>query len=570
MLTRPKQYRCCGRDKLPLLKNTVSQTMPIQRRQFLQFAGALTAVVSTQRLTQAMPKREIGKLAKGVTVLLITQGSPGSGVLIGVNGTTYIVLTAAHVVKGTNPGEELYAVTSDGQQHSIDTSTIQRLKGIDLAILRFQSNQSYPVVKVGDSDNVVELDDIFVAGYPKTGRVLTVSNFTITPGALASRGQFEQGYGLVYTATTKEGMSGGPVLNQAGDLIGIHGLAEGERIQGVPVKEGFNLGIPINRFLGLVSLASLGGQSPMPNNEPKSAPAPDSQKTLGQKNFSFEVITVDPQGQINSRTRRQARYFSEDLGNGVTLDIVAIPGGRFLMGSPESELERRENESPQHQVNLQPFYMGKFAVTQAQWRAVASMKRVGRKLPSDPSRFKGKNRPVEFVSWEDAIEFCARLSRRTKRNYRLPSAAEWEYACRAETSTAFYFGETITPDIANYNGNNTYGLGPKGVFREQTTKVGGFPPNAFGLYDMHGNVWQWCLDHGHEDYSGAPTDGSAWVTGGNSDRRIIRGGSWRSVPKNCRSASRGDRAIDTRRGLFGLRVTLSALENNRGNFNPLV
>jgi formylglycine-generating enzyme required for sulfatase activity len=238
--------------------------------------------------------------------------------------------------------------------------------------------------------------------------------------------------------------------------------------------------------------------------------------------------------------------------------MVAIPGGTFLMGSPESEPERNDRESPQHTVTIQPFFMGKFPVTQAQWQAVASFPKVNIDLKSDPSNFKGANRPVEQVSWNDAVEFCARLSKATGREYRLPSEAEWEYACRAGTTTPFHFGETITTDLANYDGNYTYGSGSKGEYRKQTTDVGSFPANAFGLHDMHGNVWEWCQDTWHENYKGAPTDGSAWVdeNANQNTTRIIRGGSWQSNPRDCRSASRDRDNPDTQfvNQVIGFRV----------------
>ena len=141
------------------------------------------------------------------------------------------------------------------------------------------------------------------------------------------------------------------------------------------------------------------------------------------------------------------------------------------------------------------------------------------------------------MSWDDAVEFCKRLSKYTNREYRLPSESEWEYACRARTTTPFYFGKTISTEQANYNGNYTYGNGKKGKYHEQTTDVGIFPPNDFGLYDMHGNVLEWCEDVWNEDYEGAPTDGSAWTRWGLNDR-LIRGGSWGSDPLLCRSAFR--------------------------------
>ncbi len=181
------------------------------------------------------------------------------------------------------------------------------------------------------------------------------------------------------------------------------------------------------------------------------------------------------------------------------------------------------------EVTFRRFFLGKYPVTQKQYEAV---------MGNNPSYFKGPNRPVENVSWNDTTEFFQRLSQKTGRQYRLPSEAEWEYACRAGTTTPFYFGETITTDLANYNGNYTYGSAPKGIYREETTDVGSFPPNAFGLYDMHGNVWEWCQDVWHENYSGAPTDGSAWESGGDSSYRMLRGVSWHNHPKNCRCANR--------------------------------
>jgi formylglycine-generating enzyme required for sulfatase activity len=226
--------------------------------------------------------------------------------------------------------------------------------------------------------------------------------------------------------------------------------------------------------------------------------------------------------------------------------MVKIPGDRFQMGSPDTEARRGNNEGPQHYVDVPEFLMGKYAVTQGQWKAIASRTdlKVKLDLELDPSRFKEpyKNidrwkRPVERVNWFEAVEFCKRLSKLTGRNYRLPSEAEWEYACRAGTTTPFYFGETITTELVNYDGNKTYGNGPEGEYRRQTIPVGQFPANAFGLYDMHGNVTEWCADELHENYAGAPTDGSVWLNG-NKDISPLRGGSWVGIPNFCRSAFR--------------------------------
>ena len=200
---------------------------------------------------------------------------------------------------------------------------------------------------------------------------------------------------------------------------------------------------------------------------------------------------------------------------------------------------------------------------------MAGLEQLNRELDPDPYRYKGDNRPVEQVSWYEAVEFCDRLSRYTGRDYRLPTEAEWEYACRAGTTTPFHFGETITTELANYRGADqkigdtvypgNYGSGLKGEHREKTTTVDRFDvANAFGLVDMHGNVWEWCQDHWHDSYEGAPEDGSAWLSENKGASRVIRGGSWNNVPRNCRSAFRDfDYPIDHYNS-FGFRVVCGA------------
>ncbi|MCC5897194.1 MAG: formylglycine-generating enzyme family protein [Phormidium sp. BM_Day4_Bin.17] len=235
--------------------------------------------------------------------------------------------------------------------------------------------------------------------------------------------------------------------------------------------------------------------------------------------------------------------------------MVQIPGGTFLMGSPQDELDNRENEQPQHSVTIPSFFMGRYPITQAQWRMVAGYPEVERELNPDPSRFKGENRPVEKVRWQDAVEFFQRLSRQSGRSYRLPSEAEWEYACRAGTQTPFHFGETLTDELANYDATEIYGRGVTGERRGKTTEVGQFPPNNFGLHDMHGNVWEWCQDDWHDDYKGAPEDGRAWVDDPpKNDRKVLRGGSWGNYPKSCRCAFRYDYTRDGFNDFRGFRV----------------
>ena len=253
---------------------------------------------------------------------------------------------------------------------------------------------------------------------------------------------------------------------------------------------------------------------------------------------------------VIKKQRGQVTGIVEDLGNGIKLEMVEIPPGKFLMGSPEDELERDSDEGPQHEVNISAFLMGRYPITQGQWKAIVdNVPKIKRDLKSNPSRFKGDDRPVERVSWYDAVEFCARLSKYTGRNYGLPSEAQWEYACRAGTTTPFHFGETITTDLANYNGNYTYGQGTKGKYREETTPVGSFEvANAFGLYDMHGNVREWCEDDRHDNYEGAPNDGSPWLSGNQNatkhTTKVTRGGSWSFNPRWCRSAYRDNSFSD--------------------------
>ncbi len=173
--------------------------------------------------------------------------------------------------------------------------------------------------------------------------------------------------------------------------------------------------------------------------------------------------------------------------------------------------------------------MSKYLITQAQWKAIMG------KLP--PCRFKGDGLPVERVSWDDAQKFCQQLSKKTGRKYHLPSESQWEYACRAGTNTPFSFGETLTIEVANFNGEHTFRNEPRGLYRHVTAEGGTFPPNAFGLYDMHGNLWEWCADNWLEDYASSPRDSSSYQNK-DSRYRVARGGSWHEPPALCRSAAR--------------------------------
>lgn len=262
------------------------------------------------------------------------------------------------------------------------------------------------------------------------------------------------------------------------------------------------------------------------------------------------------------RTPCTAQGFIEPrlaVAEALPLQMVLIPAGTFLMGSPNDEPERNDNEGPQHEVTVPSFFMGRYPITQTQWRAVAALPQVQMALVPDPSHFKGDNHPVEQVSWEEATEFCTRLAKHTGRPYHLPSEAKWEYACRAGTRTPFYFGNTLTDELANYRASETYAGGPQGKYRKTTTSVDHFNlANAFGLSDMHGNVAEWCADHWHGSYEDAPTDGSAWVEGGAAAGRVIRGGAWDADPRDCRSAIRLNLTPAFRSVNVGFRVSCSA------------
>jgi formylglycine-generating enzyme required for sulfatase activity len=224
--------------------------------------------------------------------------------------------------------------------------------------------------------------------------------------------------------------------------------------------------------------------------------------------------------------------------------MVLIPAGSFMMGSPPGEFGHSDVEAPQHVVVVRSFAAGKYEVTFAEWDACVAAGGCGNQ-PAEKAWDSGwgrGNRPVINVSWD-----VAWLSRRTGKQYRLLSEAEWEYAARAGTTTPFHTGATITQDQANF------AVDGKGVYHEQTVSVGSFPPNRFGLHDMHGNVWEWVEDCFNPNYAEAPTNGAAW-TSGDCSKRVVRGGSWSNFPGGIRSAFRSKSATTTRYNNFGFRV----------------
>jgi formylglycine-generating enzyme required for sulfatase activity len=265
---------------------------------------------------------------------------------------------------------------------------------------------------------------------------------------------------------------------------------------------------------------------------------------------TFETVSVDSNGEIIVRQSGSASCLIERLAVDLCLDLVLIPGGTFMMGDDK----HHQDEQPIHQVTLSPFYMGKYAITQAQYRSI-----MGNGIDSRL----GADDPIEKINWDDAIGFCNKLSQQTGKQYSLPSEAQWEYACRAQTTSNFHFGDTITPDLVNYNGEYPYNGAPIGQNRAQATPVGTFPANNFGLYDMHGNVWEWCLDQYQPNYLTAPIDGSAFQDDRSSpgtSKRVMRGGAWDYVAKGCRSSVRCSLDSSLRMNGCGFRVILTTLD----------
>jgi len=246
------------------------------------------------------------------------------------------------------------------------------------------------------------------------------------------------------------------------------------------------------------------------------------------RQISFTFVTLNRSGVILNRESGATEEFLFDIGVVEPLAMLALPGGEFLMGSPAAE--GYEDEKPQHVVTVRSFLIGRFPVTQAQWAAVMG--------ETKKLRFSGHQKAVHDVSWPEAQEFCRRLTAITDQLFRLPAEAEWEYACRAGTASAFSCGPTITTEFANYNGLFPYLDAPAGEYRHVLLDVGAFLPNPFGLHEMHGNLWEWCADSWHEDYEEAPGDSQPWEFGGSTRFRVARGGSWHESADLCRSGTR--------------------------------
>ena len=309
-------------------------------------------------------------------------------------------------------------------------------------------------------------------------------------------------------------------------------------------------------------------QPPSPLGKTGSKAPVDGRATGQVQEFPFVTIKLNDQGEEVSQSRGVAKGEIEDLGGGLIIEMIQLQGGEFWMGSTEadsqtafaeakryfknSKEDRYKAETPRHRVNVSPFMMGRYPVTQAQWFEVMG------DLPSIEAKLRGDDHPVVNVNWTEATEFCKELSRRTKHQYRLPTEAEWEYACRAGTSTPYTFGPTLLPRVANYWWNNPFANGPRQEPLQKTLPVGSLDvANAFGLFDMHGNVWEWCSDwYGGDYYQDCKsqvlvTDPPGPKTG---STRVIRGGGWFFIAVNCRSAYRSFDSPDDRYDDLGFRL----------------
>ena len=263
----------------------------------------------------------------------------------------------------------------------------------------------------------------------------------------------------------------------------------------------------------------------------KPGPSPEPTSTL-----PGDRPTPTPKPKPVVSTQKTTTGYVFTLAEGITLEVVSLRGGRFRMGSENGI----SYQKPVHEVTVKPFSIGRTEVTQAQWQAV---------MENNPSNFKGERRPVEGITWYQAKDFCEKLSERSGYQVRLPTEAEWEYAARGGTTTEYSFGDDETK-VGEY----AWFIGNAG---RQTHPVGKKKPNPFGLYDMHGNVWEWVEDYWHDDYNDAPTDGSAWLAGGNRDYRVLRGGSW-YYSDLLRSSNRDGYRPDNSFSNYGFRVVVGA------------
>jgi len=344
---------------------------------------------------------------------------------------------------------------------------------------------------------------------------------------------------------------------------------------GAPSLRAFALDQPLEASVRARQLPEHAGTAAPSPSSPSVARRPTEEERMRAEGRILvdTVIVHNPNGKWFMPGAGKAEWF-KDHEHGP--EMVVVPAGSFTMGSPASEPERESRqegtEGPQHKVTIaQAFAVGRHAVTRGQFAAFnnnsghkAEGARIwkGDKWEHDreaswraPGFAQDDSHPVVCVSWEDAKAYSAWMEQVTGRPYRLLSEAEWEYCCRAGTTTPFWWGLSITPAQANYDGNYVYkGGSSRGEYRKTTVPVGSFAANPWGLHQVHGNVWEWCEDVWHDTYDGAPLDGSPWLQGGDASRRVLRGGSWFYIPRNLRAAYRGRFPLDDRYSILGFRL----------------
>ena len=339
--------------------------------------------------------------------------------------------------------------------------------------------------------------------------------------------------------------------------------ADRRLIQASLAAQGFDPG-PADGVFGRRTRAAISQWQAARGEEPTgylNAEAAKSLLALGTKPARQPEVTAEPdvseqdrQAEAEAERQRRERQPGARLRDCETCpQLVVVPLGSFMMGSPDSEWGRFNNEGPQRRVTIaEPFAVSVYEVTFGEWDACVNEGGCNGYQPHGEGWGRG-GRPVINVSWDDARAYVKWLSQRTGKRYRLLSESEWEYVARAGTMEPFHTGATISADQANYDSSYTYVSGQKGRYRGRTVQVGTFSPNAFGLHEVHGNVWEWTQDCWNEDYTGAPADNRAWETG-ECEQRVLRGGSWGDVPWLLRSADRGKNEPGIRDPKIGFRI----------------
>ena len=537
----------------------------------------------------------------------------GSGVLVKREGNRYTVLTNCHVVQTPlYPISGTYHLEINGDRYPVSITTPRcHPDGIDLALIEFESSRDYtipPQRSETDLEQILNDSNIVLAGFSnvvteESSNLRQPRTFHYIPGSWRSSRITEDGYNLQHTAAALNGMSGGPIFDSAGRLVAIHG----ETVVISPQVTAF-AAIPLSYYTNWQNTTARipnSPQRPTPQQSTRPTPTPATTSTPSQQRtflgipvepFSYTTAEVSATGTVRTFTRQAevGRYVEPRLtlpAGAVPLEMVAVEGGTFMMGQTEAEKQQLikdagqefydqyySDEDPRHQVTVPDFFMGRYEVTQAQYEAVMGTNptegkaRVwnGTEWTPDtqiPSKFLGANKPVVGVSWDDAQEFIQRLNRLTRKTYRLPTEAEWEYAARAGTTTPFSYGETITPEVVNYAGTVPYGNAPQGEYREVTIAVDDLPANPWGLQHIHGNVWEWIADEWYDSYSNKPqqlrqngslawTQSSSGISPSINGVRGLRGGSWILNAWDTRSADRDRYNRDVRDLNSGFRVVL--------------